>query len=85
MTASDQLSSGVLPLSLRPVTYQLQYLNQIYQKVIFLNPTSDLFISTCNCIVVINKMKKIRKNMKYFTICSTLFTVMKKKNNNTAP
>lgn len=84
MTASDQLSSGVLPLSLRPVTYQLQYLNQIYQKVIFLNPTSDLFISTCNCIVLINKMKKIRKNMKYFTMFNIVYS-NEKKNNNTAP
>lgn len=84
MTASDQLSSGVLPLSLRPVTYQLQYLNQIYQKVIFLNPTSDLFISTCNCIVSINKMKKIRKNMKYFTMFNIVYS-NEKKNNNTAP
>lgn len=84
MTASDQLSSGVLPLSLRPVTYQLQYLNQIYQKVIFLNPTSDLFISTCNCIVLINEMKKIRKNMKYFTMFNIVYS-NEKKNNNTAP
>lgn len=83
MTASDQLSSGVLPLSLRPVTYQLQYLNQIYQKVIFLNP-SDLFISTCNCIVLINKIKKIRKNMKYFTMFNIVYS-NEKKNNNTAP